>query len=248
MARDGAETDAAVARDPDRETIDAPGGSHAVVVVTEPEHAGPLRDEATGGNARAEDLVATLGADLEEDVLAARVHVREALGREQRLEAEAARLPVRVDATPVDGHREDLAVGTAGGILEVREAVAVVVDTVAADLRGGLHARVRGRRCLLGERGQGREDPRHTDGQSEHDAHAVASPGYGRKQGVCPRTRMTSGRSGPQGRPFRARPQAASGMPEPRTGRGCGEPSLRRTIARGDGGSGPDRQRQRLLG
>src|SRR5207244_4539594 len=81
MAREGAETDA-VPRDPDREAIDPPGGSHEVFAVTEPEHAGPLRDEATGGNLRAEDLVATRGADLEEDVLAERVHGGQGLGGE----------------------------------------------------------------------------------------------------------------------------------------------------------------------
>src|SRR5204863_4286174 len=73
----------------------------------------------------------------DEHVLLERVHVSEPRLRQQRLELEPRGHTARAGESARHGHRERLRLHAAGRILEVGEAVAVVVDAVAADLARG---------------------------------------------------------------------------------------------------------------
>src|SRR5439155_18522292 len=137
----GAELDAPVAADLDGHVLDALGTRHEVLPVPEAEGA-VAAHEVGGGHLCAQEVAGTArGADLEEDVLLYRVHGGEARPREERFQEELARRAARVDAALGQAHLELLDLGAAGRVLEVGEAVPVVVDAVAADL-------VRRRRAL----------------------------------------------------------------------------------------------------
>src|SRR5204863_360662 len=112
--------------------FDPPRARDGVLRVPELEGAAPLR-EVRGRDARAEDVRPALRADLEDDVVVEGVH-REAGAGEHGAQGEPGRRAVRVEAALLQLHGEGAGLEAARGILEVGEAVAVVVDAVAANL------------------------------------------------------------------------------------------------------------------
>src|SRR5262249_35437421 len=99
--------------------------------------------EVSGGNRRAEELAVLGTSDLDRDLLRPRIDpVGEAASRERARDpqqAPSASLPGTQTGVP-QVHLEELAPvgGAAIGVLGVDEAIAVVVDAVAADLARGL--------------------------------------------------------------------------------------------------------------
>src|SRR5436190_13986900 len=128
----GAEADSAVGHELDLHAVEPPRARDGVLPVPEPEGAVPLR-EVRGRDARAEDVRPALRADLEDDVVVEGVH-REAGAGEHGAQGEPGRGAVRVEAALLQLHGEGAGLQAARGVLEVGEAVAVVVDAVAANL------------------------------------------------------------------------------------------------------------------
>jgi len=127
-----AEADSAVGHELDLHAVEPPRARDGVLRVPELEGAAPLR-EVRGRDARAEDVRPALRADLEDDVVVEGVH-REAGAGEHGAQGEPGRRAVRVEAALLQLHGEGAGLEAARGILEVGEAVAVVVDAVAANL------------------------------------------------------------------------------------------------------------------
>src|SRR5437762_5357209 len=130
----GAEADATVAHELDLHAVEAPRARDGVLAVGELEGAVVLL-EVGGRDARAEDVRAALRADLQEDVLCEGVHHQTGAG-EHAAQGQPGRAAVRAEAAPLQRHGEGVRLQAARRVLEVGEAVAVVVDTVAADLGG----------------------------------------------------------------------------------------------------------------
>src|SRR5438876_360033 len=128
----GVEADSAVGHELDLHAVEPPRARDGVLRVPELEGAAPLR-EVRGRDARAEDVRPALRADLEDDVVVEGVH-REAGAGEHGAQGEPGRRAVRVEAALLQLHGEGAGLEAARGILEVGEAVAVVVDAVAANL------------------------------------------------------------------------------------------------------------------
>src|SRR5262249_5618491 len=133
-------------------------------------------------NAGAEKLLPALFPDLEEDVLGERIQIgRDAL-EDRRIETQqrAAAL-VRRELRLADLERQ--LAPAARRVLEVRQAVAVVVDTVAARLtaaarKGRRRDGGRGRRGALRARGRrGRQERRERHVGADAVARAGAGPG-----------------------------------------------------------------------
>src|SRR5207245_1132873 len=120
------------------DVADALGARDAVLAVPELEGAVHLH-ELVCRRLGAEHVRPARGPDLDEHVLLERVHVSEPRLRQQRLELEPRGHTARAEESACHGHRECLRLHAAGRILEVGEAVAVVVDAVAADLARGRH-------------------------------------------------------------------------------------------------------------
>src|SRR5207247_1654412 len=118
------------------DVADALGARDAVLSVPELEGAVHLH-ELVCRRLGAEHVRPARGPDLDEHVLLERVHVSEPRLRQQRLELEPRGHTARAEESACHGHRERLRLHAAGRILEVGEAVAVVVDAVAADLARG---------------------------------------------------------------------------------------------------------------
>src|SRR5437016_6222495 len=135
---DRAEAHAAVATNLHPDVADALGARDAVLAVPELEGAVHLH-ELVCRRLGAEHVRLARGPDLDEHVLLERVHVSEPRLRQQRLELEPRGHTARAEESACHGHRECLRLHAAGRILEVGEAVAVVVDAVAADLARGRH-------------------------------------------------------------------------------------------------------------
>src|SRR5947208_1411225 len=135
---DRAEAHAAVASNLHPDVADALGARDAVLAVPELEGAVHLH-ELVCRRLGAEHVRPARGPDLDEHVLLERVHVSEPRLRQQRLELEPRGHTARAEESACHGHRERLRLHAAGRILEVGEAVAVVVDAVAADLARGRH-------------------------------------------------------------------------------------------------------------
>src|SRR6266581_784911 len=136
---DGPQANAAVTTHLHGEVVDALGARYQVLVVPELEGAVHAH-ELVVGDLGAQHLRPAGGPDLEEDVLLERVHAGETGLGEGRLEAQPAGGGAWPELAPRHRHGEALHAGAAGGILEVGEAVAVVVDAIGADL-----AQARGR-------------------------------------------------------------------------------------------------------
>src|SRR5207249_317871 len=135
---DRAEAHAAVGSHLHPDVADALGARDAVLAVPELEGAVHLH-ELVCRRLGAEHVRPARGPDLDEHVLLERVHVSEPRLRQQRLELEPRGHTARAEESACHGHRERLRLHAAGRILEVGEAVAVVVDAVAADLARGRH-------------------------------------------------------------------------------------------------------------
>src|SRR5438876_1167629 len=130
----GAELEGAVTPQLDAHVVDALRAGDTVLVVPELEGVVPVH-ELLRRDARAEDIGAALGADLQEDVLLERVDVGHAGMGEDGAQPQPAGHPAPADATALQVHGEALDLARAAGrILEVGQAVAVVVDAVATDL------------------------------------------------------------------------------------------------------------------
>src|SRR5947208_14762416 len=130
----GAEADATVAHELDLHAVEAPRARDGVLAVGELEGAVVLL-EVGGRDARAEDVRAALRADLQEDVLCEGVH-REPGAGEHAAQGQPGSAAVRAEATLLQRHGEGARLLAARRVLEVGEAVAVVVDAVAANLGG----------------------------------------------------------------------------------------------------------------
>src|SRR5438552_2398083 len=128
----GAEAAATVAHDLDLHAVEAPRARDGVLAVGELEGAAVLL-EVGGRDARAEDVRAALRAELQEDVLFEGVH-REAGAGEHAAQGQPGRAAVRPEAARLQRHGEGARLLAARRVLEVGEAVAVVVDAVAANL------------------------------------------------------------------------------------------------------------------
>src|SRR5438132_2025248 len=147
-----AEAQAAVTAHLDAHVVDALRAGDQVLMVPELEDA-VLVHELRCRDARAEDVGPAFGADLQEDILLLGVDVRHARAGEDGAQPQPAGHPASADATALQLHGETLDVARAAGrILEVSQAVAVVVDAVATDLDQGRRA-VRQRGVLAGTSG-----------------------------------------------------------------------------------------------
>src|SRR5438093_4083571 len=132
--RMGAEADATVAHELDLHAVEAPRARDGVLAVGELEGAVVLL-EVGGRDARAEDVRAALRADLQEDVLFEGVH-REPGAGEHAAQGQPGSAAVRPEVARLQRHGEGARLQAARRVLEVGEAVVVVVDAVAADLGG----------------------------------------------------------------------------------------------------------------
>src|SRR5438093_1476304 len=133
--RMGAEADATVAHELDLHAVEAPRARDGVLAVGELEGAVVLL-EVGGRDARAEDVRAALRADLQEDVLFEGVH-REPGAGEHAAQGQPGSAAVRPEVARLQRHGEGARLQAARRVLEVGEAVVVVVDAVAADLGRG---------------------------------------------------------------------------------------------------------------
>src|SRR5207302_1395426 len=124
-----------VAHELDRHDVEAPRARDGVLAVGELEGAVVLL-EVGGRDACAEDVRAALRADLQEDVLCEGVHYETGAG-EHAAQGQPGRAAVRAEAAPLQRHGEGVRLQAARRVLEVGEAVVVVVDAVAADLGRG---------------------------------------------------------------------------------------------------------------
>src|SRR5205823_1406650 len=130
--RMGAEADATVAHELDLHAVEAPRARDGVLAVGELE-GGVVLLEVGGRDARAEDVRAALRADLQEDVLFEGVH-REPGAGEHAAQGQPGCAAVRPEVSRLQRHGEGARLQAARRVLEVGEAVVVVVDAVAADL------------------------------------------------------------------------------------------------------------------
>src|SRR3989449_295416 len=130
----GAEADATVAHDLDLHGVEAPRARDRVLAVGELEGAAVLL-EVGGRDARAEDVRAALRAELQEGVLCEGVH-RETGAGEHAAQDQPGSAAVRAEATLLQCHGEGARLQAARRVLEIGEAVVVVVDAVAANLDG----------------------------------------------------------------------------------------------------------------
>src|SRR5438034_940257 len=135
---DCTEAHAAVASHLHPDVADTLGARDAVMPVPELEGAVHLH-EFVCRRLGAEHVRPARGPNLDEHVLLERVHVSEPDLREQRLELESRGRTARAEKSARHGHRERLRLHAAGGVLEIGEPVAVVVDAVAADFARGRH-------------------------------------------------------------------------------------------------------------
>src|SRR5437667_4770926 len=160
---DCTEAHAAVASHLHPDVADALGARDTVMPVPEFEGAVHLH-EFVRRRLGAEHVRPARGPDLDEHVLLERVHVSEPHLCQQRLELEPRGRTARAEESACHGHRERLRLHAAGRILEVGEAVAVVVDAVAADIARGRHGtsteRGGGGRGRAGRGGGGRSGRR----------------------------------------------------------------------------------------
>src|SRR5438876_1087660 len=170
---DCTEAHAAVASHLHPDVADALGGRDAVMPVPELEGAVHLH-EFVRRRLGAEHVRPARGPDLDEHVLLERVHVSEPHLCQQRLELEPRGRAARAEESACHGHRERLRLHAAGGVLEVGEAVAVVVDAVAAELARGRHgtsAERRGGGRGRAGRGRGRRGGRRARGGGRAAGH-----------------------------------------------------------------------------
>src|SRR5206468_4226483 len=128
----GAEANAAVGPDLDLHVVEALRARDGVLRVGELEEAAVLH-EARGRHTGAEDVGPVLRADLQDDVVGERVHPEPGAG-EHGVQVEPGGGAHGAEATLLQGERAGLP--GARRVLEVGEAVAVVVDAVAAYLGG----------------------------------------------------------------------------------------------------------------
>src|SRR5438309_4108075 len=119
----------------DHDTVETLGGRGRRLLCGELEDVVML-DERARRDPGAEDVRAVGRPDLEQDVLRRGRDVRHAVAPEDGPEPHPAGLAARHDDSAREGHGELLRLAAARGVFEVREAVAVVVDAVAADLGG----------------------------------------------------------------------------------------------------------------
>src|SRR5438034_111883 len=229
---DCTEAHAAVASHLHPDVADTLGARDAVMPVPELEGAVHLH-EFVCRRLGAEHVRPARGPYLDEHVLLERVHVSEPDLREQRLELESRGRTARAEKSARHGHRERLRLHAAGGVLEIGEPVAVVVDAVAADFARGRHgtsAERRGGGRGRAGRGRGRGGGRRARGGGRAARHRGRG---GRRRG---------GGGGRRGRRARRGGRADGGA---RGGGGAGGGRGRGGRGRGGGGGGGARDANR---
>src|SRR5437667_5424099 len=219
---DCTEAHAAVASHLHPDVADALGARDTVMPVPEFEGAVHLH-EFVCRRLGAEHVRPARGPNLDEHVLLERVHVSEPDLREQRLELESRGRTARAEKSARHGHRERLRLHAAGGVLEIGEPVAVVVDAVAADFARGRHgtsAERRGGGRGRAGRGRGRGGGRRARGGGRAARHR--GRGRRRRGGGGGRRDRRAGRRGRAHGGARGGGRAARHRGRGRRGRGGG--------------------------